>query len=38
LCERLTAEKIDALLRKWLKRLPHPFTAKDRQAGYRYQP
>jgi len=24
------------LLRKWLKRLPHPFTAKDRLGGYRY--
>jgi hypothetical protein len=23
-------------LRKWLARLPHPFTAKDRAAGYRY--
>lgn len=36
LAETLTARKIDVLLRKWLKRLPHPFTAKDRQAGYRY--
>ncbi|HWE63436.1 MAG TPA: hypothetical protein VHB98_17105, partial [Chloroflexota bacterium] len=27
---------IDALLRKWLARLPHPFTAADRAAGYRY--
>ncbi len=33
----LTAQRIDALLRKWLARLPHPFTAADRQAGYRYQ-
>ncbi len=32
----LNAAKIDALLRKWLARLPHPFTAADRQAGYRY--
>jgi hypothetical protein len=24
------------LARKWLGRLPHPFTAKDRRAGYRY--
>ena len=23
-------------LRKWLARLPHPFTAADRAAGYRY--
>jgi hypothetical protein len=30
-------EKIDALLRKWLARLPHPFTAADRAAGYRYE-
>jgi len=37
LCETLTAEKIEALLRKWLKRLPHPFTPQDRRAGYRYQ-
>ena len=28
---------IDALLRRWLARLPHPFTAADRAAGYRYQ-
>lgn len=37
LAEGLSAEKIDALLRKWLKVLPHPFTAKDRATGYRYQ-
>jgi hypothetical protein len=37
LADTLTAGKIDALLRKWLKRIPHPFTAKDRAAGYRYQ-
>jgi hypothetical protein len=36
LCETLTPQKIDALLRKWLALLPHPFTPKDRQAGYRY--
>src|SRR5215831_16115414 len=36
LCDGLSAAKIDALLRKWLKRLPHPYTAKDRAAGYRY--
>jgi hypothetical protein len=36
LCDGLSAAKIEALLRKWLKRLPHPFTAKDRAAGYRY--
>ena len=37
LCDRLSEGKIDALLRKWLRRLPHPFAARDRQAGYRYQ-
>src|SRR5438105_9297552 len=37
LCDGLSAEKIDALLRKWLARLPHPFTAADRAAGYRYE-
>jgi hypothetical protein len=36
LAERLSAAKIDALLRKWLRLLPHPFTAADRAAGYRY--
>jgi hypothetical protein len=36
ICDGLSAAKIDALLRKWLRRLPHPFTAADRQAGYRY--
>jgi hypothetical protein len=37
LAQGLTPEKIDRLLRKWLARLPHPFSAKDRAAGYRYQ-
>ena len=36
LSDSLSAEKIDALLRKWLRRLPHPFTAADHTAGYRY--
>jgi hypothetical protein len=36
LCDGLSATKIDALLRKWLARLPHPFTSRDRAAGYRY--
>ena len=34
---RVTAERIDALLRQWLVRLPHPVTPADRCAGYRYQ-
>ena len=37
ICAEVTAERIDALLRKWLAKLPHPFTAADRQAGLRYQ-
>ena len=37
LCDGLSAEKIDALLRKWFRKLPHPFSGQDRQAGYRYQ-
>jgi len=37
LCDGLSTTKIEALLRKWLARLPHPFTARDRRAGYRYQ-
>jgi len=36
ICNRLSAAKIDALLRKWLAILPHPFTRADRIAGYRY--
>jgi hypothetical protein len=37
IADGLTAEKIDALLRKWLRKLPHPFDAADRAAGYRYR-
>ena len=36
LADGLTAEKIERLLRKWLRLLPHPFPARDRAAGYRY--
>jgi len=36
LCDGLSGAKIDALVRKWLARLPHPFTGHDRKAGYRY--
>jgi hypothetical protein len=36
ICDRLGPQQIDRLLRKWLARLPHPFTAADRRAGYRY--
>jgi hypothetical protein len=37
LCEELEPDQIEAFLRKWLKRLPHPFSAADRKAGYTYQ-
>src|SRR5215831_3686063 len=36
LADGLAAEKIERLLRKWMRRLPHPFPARDRAAGYRY--
>lgn len=36
ICDRLGPDDIDRLLRKWLARLPHPFTPFDRHAGYRY--
>jgi hypothetical protein len=35
--DELSESHIDTLLRKWLRRLPHPFSAADRAAGYRYQ-
>jgi hypothetical protein len=37
LADGFDEQVIDALLRKWLAILPHPFTAADRAAGYRYQ-
>jgi hypothetical protein len=37
ICHDLTEDKIEALLRKWLGRLPHPYPAVDRAAGYRYE-
>ena len=36
LADGLTAARVDALLRKWLSRLPHPFSADDREQGVRY--
>jgi hypothetical protein len=36
ICDRLSAARIDALARKWFKILPHPFSPRDRRAGYRY--
>src|SRR4051812_43362842 len=37
ICDRLGPERIDALLRKWLRILPHPYTVADQAAGYRYE-
>jgi hypothetical protein len=36
ICDRLGPSQIERLLRKWLARLPHPFTPGDRRADYRY--
>ncbi len=36
ICERLSPTRIEVFVRKWLARLPHPFTAEDRRSGYRY--
>jgi len=36
LSDGLNEKKIEAFFRKWLARLPHPFSPKDRKAGYRY--
>jgi hypothetical protein len=37
IADTLDAAKLDALFRKWLRRLPHPFAPAHRAAGYRYQ-
>jgi len=36
ICEGLSPARIETFFRKWLARLPHPYSAKDRRAGYRY--
>jgi len=36
ICDQLGPEPIDGLLRSWLDKLPHPYTQRDREAGYRY--
>jgi hypothetical protein len=36
ICDHFDEQKIEAFFRKWLRRLPHPFSARDRRAGYRY--
>jgi hypothetical protein len=37
LCDQLSPQAIEALFRRWLQRLPHPFQPADREAGYRYE-
>jgi hypothetical protein len=36
ICDGLSAELIEGLLRKWLAKLPHPFSPDDAKAGYSY--
>lgn len=36
ICAGLSPARIEAFCRKWLRLLPHPFSAEDRGAGYRY--
>ncbi len=35
--DELDERKIEAVVRKWFARLPHPFSPADRAAGYRYE-
>lgn len=35
--DALDEVKIEALVRKWLARLPHPFDPQDQEAGYDYE-
>ena len=37
ICNDFDASHIEALLGKWLDRLPNPFSDADRAAGYRYK-
>ena len=37
LADQFVAATIETVFRKWLARLPHPFTPGQRAAGYRYQ-
>ena len=36
ICDGLSAMKIGRLAHKWFRLLPHPYTARDRAAGYNY--
>jgi hypothetical protein len=37
IADGLSAEKIEALFRKWLRLLPQPFLPSDQEAGYTYE-
>lgn len=37
ICDGFNEHKIEKFFRKWLKILPHPFSPKDRRAGYKYE-
>jgi hypothetical protein len=37
LCRRFSAAHIQRFFDRWMHRLPNPFTANDRRAGYTYQ-
>lgn len=37
LCDSLSAADIERFVRRWLARLPPPFTSADAAAGYRYE-
>lgn len=37
LCDELSSDKIEALFRKWLAKLPHPFSDAHRAAGGCYE-
>src|ERR1043165_211142 len=36
-CDAFCPDHIDAFFRKWLRVLPHPFTADDRRVGFLYE-
>jgi hypothetical protein len=36
IAQKIGMHKIEAFFRKWLRRLPHPFSSRDRRPGYRY--
>ena len=36
ICDSLSADHVETFFRRWLRRLPHPFTPSDRRIGHRY--